>query len=123
MSLRVQTAKCLGRLRMATKVRVENLPPDITEERLKNIFSQIGDVQSVIIKKDLLTGRRKGYGFVEMSLDVDAFRAVNILDGTAFKDKRIHLKEEKPLIERAKDILAQIAAKDERILGNRPKTH
>jgi len=108
---------------MAAKIRVENLPPDITEERLKDIFSQIGDVQSVIIKKDLLTGRRKGYGFVEMSLDVDAFRAVNILDGTAFKDKRIHLKEEKPLIERAKDILAQIAAKDERILGNRPKTH
>jgi hypothetical protein len=58
-----------------------------------------------------------------MSLDVDAFRAVNILDDTAFKDKRIHLKEEKPLIARAQDILAQIDTKDERTFGNRPKTH
>jgi RNA recognition motif-containing protein len=80
---------------MTTKVRVENLPSDITEERLQDVFAQIGDVQSVTIKTDLLTGRPKGYGFVEMSLDVDAYRAVNILDGTTFKDRRIHLKEEK----------------------------
>ena len=108
---------------MATKVRIENLPSDITEERLKDIFSQIGDVQSVTIKTDLLTGRPKGYGFVEMSLDVDAYRAVNILDGTTFKDRRIHLKEEKPLIEKAKDILTQITTKDEGSLGNRSRTH
>jgi len=108
---------------MATKVRIENLPSDITEERLKDIFSQIGDVQSVTIKTDLLTGRPKGYGFVEMSLDVDAYRAVNILDGTTFKDRRIHLKEEKPLIEKAKEILTQITTKDEGGLGNRSRTH
>ncbi len=108
---------------MATKVRVENLPSDITEERLKDIFSQIGDVQSVTIKIDLLTGRPKGYGFVEMSLDVDAYRAVNILDGTTFKDKRIHLKEEKPLIERAKEVLTQIATRDAGSPGNKTKTH
>ena len=108
---------------MVTKVRIENLPSDITEERLKDIFSQIGDVQSVTIKTDLLTGRPKGYGFVEMSLDVDAYRAVNILDGTTFKDKRIHLKEEKPLIEKAKKILTQITTRDEGSLGNRSRTH
>jgi len=108
---------------MVTKVRIENLPSDITEERLKDIFSQIGDVQSVTIKTDLLTGRPKGYGFVEMSLDVDAYRAVNILDGTTFKDKRIHLKEEKPLIEKAKKILNQITTRDEGSLGNRSRTH
>ena len=108
---------------MVTKVRIENLSPDITEERLKDIFSQIGDVQSVTVKTDLLTGRPKGYGFVEMSLDVDAYRAVNILDGTTFKDKRIHLKEEKPLIERAKEILNQITTRDEKSPGNISKTH
>ena len=108
---------------MVTKVRIENLPSDITEERLKDIFSQIGDVQSVTVKTDLLTGRPKGYGFVEMSLDVDAYRAVNILDGTTFKDKRIHLKEEKPLIERAKEILNQITTRDEKSPGNISKTH
>jgi len=108
---------------LVTKVRIENLPSDITEERLKDIFSQIGDVQSVTVKTDLLTGRPKGYGFVEMSLDVDAYRAVNILDGTTFKDKRIHLKEEKPLIERAKEILNQITTRDEKSPGNISKTH
>ncbi|HUI67302.1 MAG TPA: RNA-binding protein [Nitrospirota bacterium] len=108
---------------MATKVRVENLPTDITKERLIDIFSQIGDVQSVTIKTDLLTGQPKGYGFVEMSLDVDAYRAINILDGTTFRDKRIHLKEEKPLIERAKEILTQITTRNEGSPGNRPRSH
>jgi RNA recognition motif-containing protein len=108
---------------MATKVRVENLPSDITEERLKDVFAQIGDVQSVTIKTDLLTGRPKGYGFIEMSLDVDAYRAVNILDGTTFKDRRIRLTEEKPLIEKAKEILTHLAKKDARDLGNKSRTH
>jgi len=108
---------------MATNVRVENLPSDITEKRLKDIFSQIGEVQSVIIKTNLLTGRPRGYGFVEMSLDVDAFRAVNILDGISFKDKRIHLKEEKPLIVRAKEILSQAATREGGSPGNRSSTY
>jgi RNA recognition motif-containing protein len=92
---------------MASKIYVENLPPDITEERLKDIFTQIGEVQSVKLKTDLITKKSKGCGFVEMSLDLDAYRAVNCFNGATMKDRKIHLTEPKPLIERAKTMFAQ----------------
>jgi RNA recognition motif-containing protein len=91
---------------MASRISVENLPPDITEERLRDIFSQIGEVQSVRIQTDLLTRRPTGRGFVEMSLDVDAYRAVDFFEGATIQDRKIHLVEEIPLIDRAKDMLA-----------------
>lgn len=91
---------------MASRISVENLPPDITEERLRDIFSQIGEVQSVKIQTDLITRRPTGRGFVEMPLDVDAYRAVNFFEGATIKDRKIHLVEEMPLIDRAKDIFA-----------------
>jgi len=89
---------------MASGIYVENLPPDITEEGLRDLFGQIGDVQSVKIKTDLITHRPTGRGFVEMSLDVDAFRAINCFDGAFIKERRLRLKEAKPLIERARDL-------------------
>jgi RNA recognition motif-containing protein len=90
---------------MGKKIIVENLPSDITEESLKNIFSQIGAVESVRINTDLLSRRPKGSGYVEMSLDVDAFRAINCFNGASFKDKKVSLKEVRPLVEQAKQIL------------------
>lgn len=90
---------------MSMKIMIENLSSDITEEGLKNIFDQIGAVESVRINTDLLSRRPKGSGYVEMSLDVDAFRAINCLNGASFKDKKVSLKEAQPLLEQAKHIL------------------
>jgi RNA recognition motif-containing protein len=92
---------------VSKKIIVENLPYDITEESLKNFFSQIGAVESVRINTDLLSRRPKGSGCVEMSLDVDAFRAINCFNGASLKDKKVALKEARPLIEQAKYILKQ----------------
>jgi len=78
----------------------------MTEERLRDIFSQIGEVQSVKIQTDLITRRPTGRGFVDMSLDVDAYRAVNFFEGATIKNRKIHLMEETPLIDRAKDLFA-----------------
>lgn len=97
---------------MASTIYVENLPPDITEDGLKNVFAQIGEVQSVKIKPELLTiltSHPKGYGIVEMVLDVDAYRAVNVFEGATFNDSIIHLEEVKPLLEKAKIMFGQIA--------------
>jgi RNA recognition motif-containing protein len=90
---------------MASRISVENLPPGITEERLRDIFSQIGEVQSVRIQTDLITHRPTGRGFVEMSLDVDAYRAVDFFEGATMVDRKIHLVEDIPLFDRAKDII------------------
>ncbi len=93
---------------MASRVFIENLPPDLNEEGLKDFFMQIGDVQSVRLETDLITKRSKGRGFVEMSLDLDAYRAVNCFDGAMIKDRKIHLKEAKPLLQRARRIFEHI---------------
>ena len=89
------------------KIIVENLPANITTEKLKNIFDQIGAVESVKLKTDLLTRRPSGTGYVEMLLDVDAFRAVNCLNGATMNDRKIFLTEEQPLLARAKQLLEQ----------------
>ncbi len=93
---------------MASRFFVENLPPELTEESLRDIFMQIGDVQSVKLETDLITKRPKGCGFVEMSLDLDAYRAINCFDGATIKDRKIHLKEANPLLQRARNIFEHI---------------
>ncbi len=90
---------------MSSGIYIENLPPDITEEGLRAMFAQLGDVQSVKIKTALFSHRPTGQGFVEMSLDLDAYRAINCFDGACIKEKRLRLKEVKPLALRAKEIL------------------
>jgi RNA recognition motif-containing protein len=86
------------------KISVENLPPDMTEERLKDVFAQMGEVQSVKLKTDLLTWQPNGQGIVDMTLEVDAYRAINCFEGAAFSDKRIHVREAYPLLEKAKNM-------------------
>ncbi|HET7318618.1 MAG TPA: hypothetical protein VFK23_05730 [Nitrospirota bacterium] len=90
---------------MTTKVFVENLPCDITEERLKDVFMQVGAVGAVKIQKDLLTLQARCSGTVEMLLDVDAYRAVNCFNGARFRDRKIHVEEAKPLYEKARELL------------------
>jgi RNA recognition motif-containing protein len=97
---------------MATRIYVENLPCDISEERLKDVFAQIGSVESVKLETDLITRRPKCAGYVEMSLDVDAYRAVNFFNGATFQDRKIHVEEPKPFYEWAREILMNQFADD-----------
>jgi len=90
------------------KISIENLPTDITEERLRDVFGQIGEVQSVKLKTDLLTWRPNGQGIVDMALEVDAYRAINCFEGATFKDRKIHVRETYPLLEKAKIALEHI---------------
>jgi len=97
---------------MASRIYIDNLPVDMTEDGLRDFFTQIGEVQSVKVKKDLLTmltDHPKGHGIVDMALEVDAYRAVNVFEGATFRDKKIHLEESRPLIEKAKNIFENIA--------------
>ncbi len=94
-------------MHMAIKILVENLPPDVTEDRLMDVFSQVGAVESVKIQMDLLTHRPKGSGYIEMSLDVDAYRAVNCFNGATFKNRKIYVRVAKPFYERAVQVLWQ----------------
>lgn len=88
------------------KISVENLPADITEDSLKGVFDQMGEVQSVSIKTDLLAWRpENSHGIVDMTLAVDAYRAINCFEGATFKDRKIHVKEAYPLLEKARNVI------------------
>jgi RNA recognition motif-containing protein len=65
---------------MGKRVFVGNLPFSATEEELRQLFSQHGDVVSAEIVKDRYTERSRGFGFVEMATDEGAAAAVAALN-------------------------------------------
>ncbi len=86
---------------MGAKLYVGNLPYSVTEERLQQHFAQHGSVISARIITDKFTGRSKGFGFVEMSSDQEAERAVTALNGTDFEGRNIVVSEARPQQPRA----------------------
>ena len=63
---------------MATKLYVGGLPYSTTEDALRDLFAQAGSVTSATIINDKMTGRSKGFGFVEMSSDPEAQAAIEM---------------------------------------------
>lgn len=80
---------------MAKKLFVGNLPHDITERDLIDIFNQMGSVQSAKIVFDRDSGRSKGFGFVEMENDTEADAAIKQYDGGTLDRRIITVKEAK----------------------------
>ena len=85
---------------MANQLYVGGLPYTSTEESLKAAFSEAGEVASVKIIIDKITGRSKGFGFVEMSSDEDAQKAISMFDGKDFEGRTIKVNEARPLEDR-----------------------
>lgn len=74
---------------------VGNLSPEITEQQLKNAFSEFGPIKSVKIIIDPQTGLPKGFGFVEMEERRDGYEAITHLDMTYLQGTIISVKEAK----------------------------
>ncbi len=81
---------------MSTRLYVGNISFKATEEDIKDLFSQSGEVVSVKLIKDVATGRLRGFGFVEMASKEDAQKAITKLNGNAFMDRNIVVNEAKP---------------------------
>ena len=79
-----------------TKLYVGNLSYETTEDHLKELFSQVGTVQSVNIIKDKYSERSKGFGFVEMSTEEEAKKAIAELNEKDFMGRNIAVAEAKP---------------------------
>ena len=69
-------------------IYVSNLKFTMTEDELKDIFSEFGEVESAKIITFRETGRSKGYGFVEME-DEAAKKAIETLDGKLIQDREL----------------------------------
>ncbi len=85
---------------MGRKLYVGNLPDSATEQTLQDTFSQCGTVDSVDVITDRDTGQSKGFGFVEMSSDSEAQKAIQELNGSSLDGREITVNEAKPKVPR-----------------------
>jgi cold-inducible RNA-binding protein len=78
------------------KIYVGNLSFDTTEDELSAEFGSYGKVESVAIPADRVSGRPRGFAFVEMSSKSEAEAAITGLNGTTLKDRTIVVNESRP---------------------------
>lgn len=81
---------------MGKKLYVGNLSYNVTSADLQQLFTPHGTVQSAQVIEDRDTGRSKGFGFVEMSSDEEASRAVGALNGQDHDGRALTVNEAKP---------------------------
>ncbi len=77
-------------------IYVGNLSQDVTEEELKKIFEEYGEVSSVNIIKDSHTGKSRGFGFVQLVGKARAWDAINGLNNKEIKGRRIQVSKARP---------------------------
>lgn len=80
---------------------VGNLSYTTTEDSLRRLFEQYGEVTSVRIINDRETGRSRGFGFVEMANDDEARAAIAATNAKAIDGRTINVNEARPREERA----------------------
>ena len=81
---------------MGRKLYVGNLPYEVGETELQELFTRAGSVESVSIMRDQATGRARGFGFVEMSSDEEAQNAITALNGTQVGGRNLTVNEARP---------------------------
>lgn len=81
---------------MAKKLYVGNLPYSVNEESLRQMFTEFGEVTSATIISDRMTGRPKGFGFVEFADDAAADAATAALNGKDMEGRAIVVNEARP---------------------------
>jgi RNA recognition motif-containing protein len=82
------------------KLFVGSLPWSVDDTKLSEIFSQAGNVVSAMVLKDKMTGRSRGFGFVEMSTDEEAQKAIEMLNEQEVEGRKIFVNVAKPREER-----------------------
>lgn len=85
---------------MAKKLYVGGLPYSTTQDALQAAFAQAGAVTSATIIMDKMTGRSKGFGFVEMSTDEEAMKAIEMFNGKDFEGRTLTVNEARPMTPR-----------------------
>jgi RNA recognition motif-containing protein len=85
---------------MAKKLYIGGLPYSTTDTELKEAFAQAGNVESAVIIMDKMSGRSKGFGFVEMSSDEEAQKAIETWNGKDFGGRTLTVNEARPMEER-----------------------
>lgn len=82
---------------MATKLYVGGLPYSTNESALREYFAGAGNVSSATIIMDKMSGRSKGFGFVEMSTDEEAQNAISMFNDKEFEGRKLTVNEARPM--------------------------
>jgi RNA recognition motif-containing protein len=80
---------------MSKQIYVGNLSPEADEKALKMLFSMFGTVEKAYLITDKKTHKSKGYGFVVMSTEAEAQKAIMALDGKKVGDYTVRVQEPK----------------------------
>ncbi len=81
---------------MSTKLYVGNLDYAVTNDSLGQLFAQAGTVSSATVISDRQSGRSKGFGFVEMSSEEEAKKAIEMFNGQEFEGRKMIVNEARP---------------------------
>ena len=81
---------------MSRKLYVGNLPYEIGETELQELFARAGSVESVSVMRDQATGRARGFAFVEMSSDEEAQTAIRELNASQVGGRSLTVNEARP---------------------------
>ena len=86
---------------MGKKLYVGGISYSSTDDSLRDYFSQAGTVESATILMDKMTGRSRGFGFVEMGSDAEAQAAIEMFHGKEFEGRTLTVNEARPQEDRA----------------------
>lgn len=81
---------------MGRKLYVGNLPYQVGETELQELFARAGSVESVTVMRDQATGRARGFAFVEMGTDDEAQAAIRELNATEVGGRNLTVNEARP---------------------------
>jgi RNA recognition motif-containing protein len=77
-------------------IYVGNLSYDVTQEDLRDVFAEYGEVKSVVIPSDRETGRVRGFAFVEMNESAQEDSAISALDGAEWMGRALRVNKARP---------------------------
>jgi cold-inducible RNA-binding protein len=86
---------------MAKKLYVGNLSYQTTEEQVRALFTQAGEVETISLITDRETGRPKGFGFVEMATEEGSQEAIKRFNGYTLDNRNLTVNEARPREERS----------------------
>lgn len=82
------------------RIYVGNLPYSMTDEDLRNLFGDFGELAAAEVIKDKFSGQSKGFGFVDMPNNSEADAAIKALNETDMKGRKLTVNEARPRAER-----------------------
>jgi RNA recognition motif-containing protein len=81
---------------MTRRLFVGGLPYAVSDQQLEELFTPYGSVESARVVTDRMTGRSRGFGFVELSSEAEAAEAKTKLNGTEYEGRTLTVNEARP---------------------------